>query len=308
MTKTPTTIITGFLGAGKTTIILHLVEQLQQQGEKVAYIKNEVGDATIDTELVLGQFIATKELLNGCICCTLTGPFLHAIDELIEQAHPDRILIEASGTADVAALALSVSSHPRLYRDGVLSIIDVVNFEGFADLSITAQNQTQLTDLIVFNKVELVDDLRKRAVVGYVRELNTHSPIIEAPEGKLNTSVVFGISTRELEHLLQQTADRPHTAHDHLAQDHIDALSLPFSEPVDISELKQRLQQLPESVFRVKGIVRDKNGQSWLVQKVAHRTEITLFEELDTPITPQLIFIGFEITHLELQLRKSLLQ
>ena len=161
----PTTIFTGYLGSGKTTIILNLVETLQKQNIQVLYIKNEIGSENIDGQLAKQQNIETKELLNGCICCTLVGPFIHSIDELLIKHRPDRIIIEASGAADPAALALMVSSHPKLARDGVLTIIDVIHFDGYSDLSTTARNQTKFTDLLVFNKVEEVDIGRKQAVV-----------------------------------------------------------------------------------------------------------------------------------------------
>jgi G3E family GTPase len=72
MEKIPALLVTGFLGAGKTTIILHLIEQLQKLGHKVVYIKNEIGSQTTDTAVIQQTHIQTKELLNGCICCTLT--------------------------------------------------------------------------------------------------------------------------------------------------------------------------------------------------------------------------------------------
>ena len=152
--KIPTTVFSGFLGSGKTTIISHLIEVLQNKGEQVIYIKNEIGDTDIDSKILKGKGIKTKELLNGCICCTLVGPFITSINEVVETFNPDRILIEASGAADPSALALMIASHPLLERDGVIAIVDVVNFEGYKDLSVTAQNQTKFTDLIIFNKTK----------------------------------------------------------------------------------------------------------------------------------------------------------
>ena len=130
---TPTTIITGFLGSGKTTIINHLIEYLQNQGERVAYIKNEIGDEDLDAKLMKGKYIEAKEVLGGCICCTLVGPFIKAINELVDTYQPDRIIVESAGTADPAALSLMVQDHPKLIRDGTVAIIDVQNFSGYKD-------------------------------------------------------------------------------------------------------------------------------------------------------------------------------
>lgn len=292
MQRIPTTLFTGFLGAGKTTIISHLIDELQANGEQVAYVKNEIGDADLDSQILQGKNIQTKQLVNGCICCTLTGPFIFAIEELIETAKPTRIIIEASGTADVATLAIMVSGHQQLYRDGVLTIIDVVNFEGFTDLSITAQNQTQFTDLIVFNKVELVDLDRKRAVVSYVRELNTHSPIIEAPHGKIPSHLAFGISSVELETLLSEHSEDE--AHDHVEEDDIQAISYTSQHIFNIDKLKQFLENLPQNFFRVKGIAQIDN--EWkIIQKVGKRIEITPFEFETEPSESKIILIGYRV-------------
>lgn len=289
-TAIPTTIFTGFLGSGKTTIILHLVEILQQQGIQVLYIKNEIGTETIDGELARQQNIETKELLNGCICCTLVGPFIHSIDELVATHRPDKIIIEASGAADPAALALMVKSHPKLERDGVLTVIDVVNFQGYEDLSFTAKNQTKFTDLLVFNKTELVDPQRIQAVVGYVRELNDHSPIVEATNGRLHPDVVFGAASPELVTLLKtDTTDHSH----HLGKDTIQTFAVPISKEFSEEELFDVLKKLPQAVYRVKGFVPTADNRTYLVNKVGNRSTIeTTKTQVDDT---KLVCIGFGI-------------
>jgi G3E family GTPase len=291
--KIPTTIFSGFLGSGKTTIILHLVEYLQKQGQQIVYIKNEIGDVSVDSQLVQGQHIKTKELLNGCICCTLVGPFMASIDEVADTYHPDRIIIEASGAADPSAIAMMIASHPRLHRDGVISIVDVVNFEGYKDLSITAQHQTEFTDLIVFNKVELADLPRKQVVVGYVRELNNHSPIVEAPNGILNSDLAFGINSKELEQLL---ANQPLHAHDHhLEKDQLQSFHCILHQPLNETKLIDWLSELPPTIFRVKGFIQLVNEKMKVVNKVGQRAELS-----DPPINlgfrpSELVFIGFNV-------------
>jgi G3E family GTPase len=291
--KTPVTLITGFLGSGKTTIISHLIDELQAQKKQVIYIKNEIGSENIDAQLMQGKHIQTKELLNGCICCTLVGPFMAAVDEIITQFHPDRIVIEASGAADPSAIALMISSHPSLTRDGVITIIDVVNFEGYQDLSQTARNQATFTDLIVFNKVELAELDRKQAVVGYVRELNPFAPILEAPQGRISPEVVFGISSAELTSLLQHF-DQNHEHHHHLETDQLSSMTLEIPPTLTTPQLQALLEQLPVGVFRVKGVMKDPQGNLTLINKVGHRTEVTTLAENVTPeVVNKLVLIGF---------------
>lgn len=295
MHKIPTTVFTGFLGSGKTTIISHLIDSLIEKGEKVAYVKNEIGDVNIDGQLMKGKNIQTRELLSGCICCTLTGPFYYAINELVDTIHPDRILIEASGVADPATVALMISSHEKVLRDGVIAIIDVVNFEGYKNLSLTAKRQAEFTDLIVFNKVELVDIARKQAVVGYVRELNDFAPIVEAPHGILNPELVFGLhQQKDLEELL---AKDKKTEHHHLEDEHIETFRIESDVVMNKDSLEKILTDLPPNVIRIKGFTNIDN-QQYTVNKVGHRLDIQLSENQNDITKTTLVFIGFGIKEL----------
>lgn len=317
MTQIPTTVFSGFLGSGKTTIISHLIDELQAKGKQVIYIKNEIGNENIDSQLMQGKHIQTKELLNGCICCTLVGPFIAAIDEIIASFQPDRIIIEASGAADPAAIALMIDANQKLQRDGVIAIIDVVNFEGYKDISQTARNQAAFTDLIVFNKIELADLAQKQAVVGYVRELNNHSPIVEAPGGIISSEVVFGTDPQELNELLRsfsqevvtpESSAHVHHAHaDHLTVDGIDSIVVRFSSPPTNESLLQYLKQLPPPVFRVKGITVLADGTHVVVDKVGARSQLSPWPagEPPDPAHQALVLIGFHIKELEHSLQPS---
>lgn len=292
--KIPTTIVSGFLGSGKTTIISHLIDKLQANGIQVVYIKNEIGDTDVDTQIMKNKGIQTKELLNGCICCTLVGPFVASIDEIVSRFSPDRIIIEASGAADPAALALMVSSQPTLVRDSVLSVIDVVNFEGYKDLSITAQNQTKFTDIIIFNKVELADLEQKKRVLGYVRELNSHSPIVEAVNGFIDPAVVFGIASKELELLLANKSSDDHSVHSHIEHDQLQAFELKVDGTFEKQELEQMLEQLPLAIFRSKGFVTLSDGKTHVYNTVGKRTTFEVLEITNQPTDNIFIFIGFQ--------------
>jgi len=308
----PTTVFTGFLGSGKTTVIKNLIEHLVDQGQKVAYVKNEIGLEDFDTQLIKGQHIETKELLNGCICCTLVGPFMAAIDELAELHHFDRIIIETAGTADPASMALSVSNHPRLLRDGVITIIDVVNFDGYEDLSTVAKRQAEMTDLVVFNKVELVDLARKQTVVGYVRELNETAPIVEAPEGRLNPAVAFGLTPLDTvqlvaaEHQPEAHTDEPHHhnehstphTHHHESSDGISAFTFVSSAQFDRSKFESILARLPKVVIRVKGVILFQEGW-YVLNSVYRRFDLQPLNQDQFPTTPtqtRLIVIGYRVS------------
>ena len=292
MRTVPATVFTGFLGSGKTTIITGLLEYLDSQGQKVAYIKNEIGDADLDAKLVRGKHFIGKEILNGCICCTLVGPFIAAIDELIDEEQIDRIIIESAGSADPASLALMVSNHPRLTRDGVIAIIDVLNFEGYDDISDVARRQAELTDLIVLNKVELVDQQQKMRVVGYVRELNAYSPIVEAPGGVLHPQLAFGIGSAELVSLLKHDDGEDH---DHFAEDEIQAYTYRTSNPLDKEKFKQVLRDMPKQVFRIKGIVQFSSGPE-VVNAIFRRADYAPVPVDQEATQTTIICIGYNIS------------
>lgn len=298
----PTTVVNGFLGSGKTTIISHLIDQLIAKNEKVVYVKNEIGETDLDAQLMRGKNIVAKELLNGCICCTLVGPFLASINELISTYHPDRIIIESAGSADPASLALMVDNHPSLKRDGVISIIDVVNFNGYEKINQVTKRQTEFTDLIIFNKVELVDDSRKKQVVGYVREINEKSPIIEAKNGQVNSDLIFGITSN----LIPDVED-DHGHSDHAHEDEISAFTYVNQKQINKDQLKEFLQQLPKNIFRVKGFFTSEN-RTWIVNHVFKRTD---FEEVSSEkkvnlLGTKLIFIGYKPNDNQAEIVKNL--
>jgi G3E family GTPase len=294
--KIPVTIVTGFLGSGKTTIISSLIDFLLQSGVKVAYIKNEIGSEDIDGKLMRGKNIDTRELLNGCICCTLTGPFYHAVSELVETIHPDRIIIEASGVADPSAIALLVSSHPLVYRDGVIGVIDVVNFEGYKDLSETARRQAQFTDVIVFNKIEAVSLERKKSVVGFVRELNDTSPIVESPQGILDPRLAFGITP--IEKIWAHEHEHIHDHTTHLTDESIQTIHITKSGLMDKEKLMKILSDLPVNIIRVKGYIQTQDGV-YLLNKVGVHTVFVKEQSLSGEKENNIICIGFSLSEWE---------
>lgn len=306
VTVTPTTVFTGFLGSGKTTLISHLIDELQSQGQQVAYIKNEIGDEDVDAKLMQGKHIVSKELLNGCICCTLVGPFVSALDEIIDTIHPDRIIIESAGSADPASLALMVEQHPKLMRDGVIGVVDVVNFTGYQSLTPVAERQTELVDLIIFNKVELVDLAQKQKVVGYVRELNQYSPIVEAPGGKIAAELVFGIDTTQTANLIKSAAEHPQGDHHHQEHDQIQAFTYSTDLAIDEEELKGVLQELPATIFRVKGIVKLKTGEFKVLNGIYRRNELFELDQAVTALTTKIICIGYQASAIEAQVKAQL--
>jgi G3E family GTPase len=203
MAPIPITLITGFLGSGKTTLLLNLIPQLKaiNPDYQLALLKNEFGDLAIDSQLASTNAISgVREMLNGCICCNLVGDVKPALEELRETIPGlDRVVIETSGSAFPATLAMEVNRLARetggaYVLDGVVSVIDVENWEGYEDTSYTAKLQARYTDLVVFNKWELCDERRFDECLDRLGDLEgVDTAWVKSDKGRVPQDVIFGI-------------------------------------------------------------------------------------------------------------------
>ncbi|KAI3335004.1 CobW/HypB/UreG [Ustulina deusta] len=272
MAPTPITIVTGFLGSGKTTLLLNLVPQLRAANPsyRLALLKNEFGDVAIDSQLAASSAVSgVQELLNGCICCNLVGQLAPALAELRNTVQPDRIVIETSGSAFPATLAIEVNRIARetggqYVLDGVVSVIDVENWSGYEDTSFTARLQARYTDLIIFNKWEACDEHRFDEVRDRVGDLEVDVAWVKSDHGRVPVDVIFGIDrglTRALTegHLAAiQSGDDGHGNHGH--QSEVEVLSVTLRGPggavVDAPKLMTLLKTAPkDEVYRIKSVL-----------------------------------------------------
>ncbi|KAF3480855.1 CobW domain-containing protein [Arthroderma uncinatum] len=293
MAPIPITIITGFLGSGKTTILLNLIPQLPPT-YRLALLKNEFGDVAVDSQLAAANSISgVRELLNGCICCNLVGQLGDALIQLREEVKPDRIVIETSGSAFPATLAMEVNRVSRERKgefmlDGVVAVIDVENWEGYDDTSYTAKLQAKYTDLIVFNKWELVSERRFDICLDRVGDLDVQTAWVKSEKGKVDKDVLLGIDGALLAKEMSDTdagagpeqnssldmllvnkvegKDVHKHSHDHQSEVEVLSISLTAdSQPsassdelvVDTAAFKAFLESAPkDEIYRIKGIIR----------------------------------------------------
>ncbi|KAH6840907.1 CobW/HypB/UreG, nucleotide-binding domain-containing protein [Chaetomium sp. MPI-CAGE-AT-0009] len=274
----PITIVTGFLGAGKTTLILNLLPQLRSLNPdyKLALLKNEFGDLAIDSQLASSSAIAgVTELLNGCICCNLVGQLGPALAELRAAATPDRVVVETSGSAFPATLALEVNRLARetggeYVLDGVVSVIDVENWAGYEDTSYTARLQARYTDLVVFNKWEGCGERRFDEVLDRLGDLEVDVAWVKSDKGWVDAGVVFGVDgglARGLEDegdLAQDGCKHGDgCGHDHEKDHHqseVEVLSVELKgaqgAAADAEKLMSFLKSTPkDEVYRIKAVL-----------------------------------------------------
>ena len=270
MTPIPITIITGFLGSGKTTLILNLIPQLPKD-YKLALLKNEFGDLAIDSQLASSSAIGgVQELLNGCICCNLVGQLGDALETLRTEVKPDRIIIETSGSAFPATLAMEVNrlgkESGNYTLDGVIVVIDVENWKGYEDTSVTARMQARYTDLIVFNKWENVSERKYEDCLDRVGDLDLQVPNVKSDKGRVNQDLLLGLDSALAKKLSSNTDT--HVVNEHVHehdpnhQSEVEVLSITLSSMtqiplgVDRDALQRFLSTAPkDEIYRIKAIL-----------------------------------------------------
>ncbi|OAQ77195.1 CobW domain-containing protein [Purpureocillium lilacinum] len=280
----PITIITGFLGSGKTTLILNLIPQLRARNPnyRLALLKNEFGDLAVDSQLASSSAISgVQELLNGCICCNLVGQLGPALAELEKTVTPDRIVVETSGSAFPATLALEVNrlarDSGRYVLDGVISVVDVENWQGYEDTSYTAKIQARYTDLIVFNKWEAAGEDRYEECLDRVGDLDVDVAKVKSTKGWVDMDIVFGVDGGLAKELTEeevngnaQNGDKEHSHnhtnghdHGHSHQQEVEVLSIELRAPsetpsatVSTDKLLSLLKAAPkDEAYRIKAVL-----------------------------------------------------
>jgi G3E family GTPase len=204
-----------------------------------------------------------QELLNGCICCNLVGQLSDALETLASDIEPDRIVIETSGSAFPATLAMEVNrlsqSTGKYVLDGVMSVIDVENWKGYEDTSITAKMQARYTDLIVLNKWELVSERRLEDVEDAIGDLEVDPPTprSKSDKGWVDKEIVFGLDAK----LAKGVETEREYHHEHGHQSEVEVLSITLTSTgsklgVDMDKLTKLLEEpTKDAVYRIKGIL-----------------------------------------------------
>jgi G3E family GTPase len=187
----PLTVLTGFLGAGKTTLLNRLLKD--EALSQTAIIINEFGDVALDHLLV--EYIGDNMMLlqSGCLCCTMRGDLVDALETLLRDLDNRRctfrrVLLETTGLADPAPVLHTAMAHPYLvqrYRlDGVVTVVDCVNGEATLDAHAEAVKQAAVADRIVLTKTDLASAEQRERIVERLRALNPAAPILDAAQGE----------------------------------------------------------------------------------------------------------------------------
>ena len=261
MQAVPVIALTGYLGAGKTTVLNHV---LRTPGARIGVVINDFGELNVDAGLVTGQVDEPASIAGGCICCLSDD---EALDEaLAKLADPalglDAIIVEASGLADPVAISriIRFSGVDNVRWGGVVDVVDAREHFDTVDRDALPPARYAVASLVVVNKLDRVPDADRDATLARiearVRELNPAAHIVGVSAGRIDPTLLYDVTARSAEpgqmSFRDLLLDRREDDHDHV---HADSVTVTSQGGIDADALFDLLEAPPAGVYRLKGVV-----------------------------------------------------
>lgn len=244
----PLTILSGFLAAGKTTLLNRLLAAPGQR--RLAVLVNDFGRINIDAALVRSRTDDMISLSNGCVCCTVSTELTRTLIDLAQRPDPpDALVLEASGLADPRGIAQVALANPALRLDGILTLVDAVGLLDAAgdESRATIEHQLSAADLLVLTKTDEASAEQQQQARAALAMRCPSTPIVTAVHGDLPADLVLGLnSTRDPRH-------EPAAPWDHGAA--FESWSLQSDSPLDAERLQAFVDALPSRLLRAKGVL-----------------------------------------------------
>ena len=294
----PVTIITGFLGSGKTTLINQILHNKQKL--KVAVLVNEFGDINIDTQLLMDVNENMLELSNGCICCTINEGLVDAVYQVLESDKKvDYLIIETTGVADplpIILTFLSTELKDLTYLDSVLTLVDSENFTPDHFDSEAALKQIAYGDIILLNKTDLVSEDRIDYLESYIKTVNKGARILRTEYSKIPSYLILDVNTSKLRpYFIEDNNDKYEVqkkSQNHLINDGFTSVSFRSARPFSAMKFQNNfIDELPENIFRAKGILWFQESESKHIFQLSGRRYDMQIEKWSITPTNQLVLI-----------------
>lgn len=315
----PVYILTGFLGSGKTTLLNRILEDAREQGLKPAVMLNEVGEVNVEGQLIEKE-IPMSEMLGGCICCSIKGDLGMELMRLAHEHRPDVIWIESTGIAQPLEIMDGVteaSLYAKLELKNIITLVDGRHLLdrlriGTGKTFKLMKEQIRAASILILNKTDLIREDELNELHEALTAWNPYARIVQTTRSQVDPSILYaayGNVEKNHEHQLspnhvRSEACRPDCSHDHThthsLHDHVNVTTYYFKGKVDSVAFEAFLKQLPDEIYRAKGIVAFKDTASQFLFQYAYR-EIDFLR-----ITPQkmvndvAVFIGEGFSHDEL--------
>jgi G3E family GTPase len=244
----PVVLVAGFLGAGKTTVVNHLLAHAG--GTRIAAVVNDFGAINIDAELITGAADGVVSLSNGCICCSLGGDLLRTLAILLRRdPQPELIVIETSGVADPTEVVRNLMD-PVIWREApletVLCVVDATLSAGMLDDALL-RAQIRAADVVALSKTDLKEAASSAALRDAIRALRPMAVLVDAPHGDVPAALLFPSDTARAPVPRQPGPRRP-------AEDRFETLSWTSDRPIVLSRFQQTIGRLAAKLARAKGL------------------------------------------------------
>lgn len=260
--KLPVTVITGFLGAGKTTLVNHVLSH--HADATIGVIVNEFGEVGIDGDLIIADENALIEIRNGCICCTVRTDLVAGVKAMLaqEDIKLDRLIVETSGLADPAPVLQTFLADADLLTkvelESVIAVVDAANFTRQINDEI-AREQIAFADLVILNKVELAKVPELEAIERQLHSINPIARFLRATQSQLPSNLLLGTPRFSLANLLDIEPGLLEDEHDHEHDQSVTSCAVETEHPIDPARFNRWINQLVqhegENLLRMKGIL-----------------------------------------------------
>lgn len=292
--RIPVTIVSGFLGAGKTTFINQILQQ--NPHKKFALIENELGEISIDHQLIEKQTDTIIELNNGCICCTINHNLIETLNHLLQNYSFDHLLIETTGIAEPAGVASPFLLYDlfkqKFYLQNIIVLVDALQLEENLMQTDLPARQIAFANILIVNKLDLISPEKIIILESILKSLNPDAPIFFCEHAKISTVEFLHHSNEFTDWTFKKLSETKHL-HEHP----FNSIYIKIDEPLDLLKFQHWMQMMLQvqygRIYRIKGWIQFKGFDAPLLfQSVGKQYFLDKKPKVNQEKTTQLVFIG----------------